>query len=365
MNNRIQPIDGLRALSAFGVIWIHSWAYCNNPAMKIEAIDLYQAVAIVGNGVDFFFVISGFCMYLMAGKMKLTIKGYGHFIYKRFLRISPAYYSAVIIYGLFHEEYSADFSFFRELFYHFLFLNNITGNTISGPFWSIATEWHFYLVLPLFLFVAKWISLPRAILIFSICSLLFFCFVNEGFLSYGLWESQILVRFPEFAVGIYAAYIFKHSKPIPKVFNGTKGFIFAAMIMYLGRFMKFTPFLEFSKEYGFFFKSIADTIMVIGFGMLLIKAITQKSAFSRFLSGKVITWLGRISYSIYLWHSLVFILLGRFLIQIKGAPMSVFIVFVLVSIATIFLSHFSYKYLESFYFKREIRKKAILPLSHA
>ena len=359
MKSRIQPIDGLRTFAAFGVIWIHTWAYCGYPSIKIGALDLYQAVAIVGNGVDFFFVISGFCMYLMAGGKEYNLKGYGQFIYKRFLRIAPAFYVAVIVYAVFVEIANPSFYFLKQVSYHFLFLNNITGNTISGPFWSIATEWHFYMILPLCILLSKKISLPKTLLILSVCSLVLFCIVNKGFLPYGYWEPQILVRFPEFAVGIYAAYIFKQGKSVPKLFNGIKGLIFAFLIMYIGRFLKFTPLLEWAGSAGFFFKSIADTVMVIGFGILLLHVITQASALSNILSGRIITWLGRISYSIYLWHSLLFILLGDMLIRLKGSSYSVLIIFVLISIGTIIVSHFSYKYLESFYFKAQMKIKKV------
>jgi peptidoglycan/LPS O-acetylase OafA/YrhL len=44
---------------------IHSWAFANNPSLKIAGVDLYRSVAIVGNGVDFFFVISGFFMFMV------------------------------------------------------------------------------------------------------------------------------------------------------------------------------------------------------------------------------------------------------------------------------------------------------------
>jgi peptidoglycan/LPS O-acetylase OafA/YrhL len=221
-------------------------------------------------------------MYLMAGGKSYTVRSYGRFIYKRFLRIAPAFYVAVIVYALFVLKSYPSFPFFHQVFYHFLFLNNITGNTISGPFWSIATEWHFYMLLPLCLLLSKKIPLPKTLLILSCCSLVLFCFVNKGLLPYGSWEPQILVRFPEFAVGMYAAYVFKQGKSVTRLFKGVKGLFFAFLIMYIGRFLKYTPFLEFSGNARFFFKSIADTVMVIGFGIMLLHVITQASTFSEF-----------------------------------------------------------------------------------
>lgn len=100
MKQRIKPIDGLRAFAAFGVIWIHSWIFCSNPSLNIFSIDFYKLIAIVGNGVDFFFVISGFCMYLMIDKNTFTLHTYFRFLYKRFLRIAPAFFASVIVYAV-------------------------------------------------------------------------------------------------------------------------------------------------------------------------------------------------------------------------------------------------------------------------
>ena len=98
-SSRIQPLDGLRAIAALGVVWVHVWAFYGTPAQNVKGLDLYQVISIVGNGVDFFFVISGFCMYLMAWKTDFSFSTYGSFLYKRFLRIAPAFYASLLVYA--------------------------------------------------------------------------------------------------------------------------------------------------------------------------------------------------------------------------------------------------------------------------
>ena len=364
MNSRIQPIDGLRTFAAFGVIWIHSWSYFGNPAINVFSVDLYQLVAILGNGVDFFFVISGFCMYLMTRKKQFTAVAYLSFLYKRFLRIAPAFYLAVLVYALLIKIGNPGFAFGYNVFFHLLFLNNVvTGNSISGPFWSIGTEWHFYLVLPLFVYLSFKYSLVKAVVICSIASLVFFAIVNMGYLSYGWWESQVLVRFPEFAVGIIAAWCFINEYKLPGWLKGAKGVVIAIAIMYLGRLMKFTPVVTYAGEAGFILKTLADTIMTTGFGILMFHAITEPGRLAKWLSGSIITWLGRISFSIYLWHSLAFIILHSWLQQLTFGNMNPVAGFVLVSLLTIFISYFSYKYLEAFYFRLRPKEPEIIPLA--
>jgi peptidoglycan/LPS O-acetylase OafA/YrhL len=349
MKSRIQPIDGLRTLSALGVVWVHVWAFYQIPQLKFFSIDFYQIISIVGNGVDFFFVISGFCMYLMSVKTSFNRNTYLHFLYKRFIRLAPAFYVSILVI----KFHNTAFPFFYNVIFHFLFLNNVvTGNTISAPFWSIGTEWHFYMLLPIVLLFARKMSLIRTIIILSLMSIILFCIVNLGYLPYDWWEKQILIRFPEFGLGIIAAYYFKKDKKLPAIFAGGKGLLLALLIMYVGRAMKFTPVLLFLKGAAFFVKSIAETFLATGFAILLYHVVTQKSAFSSWLSGKSITFIGRISYSIYLWHSLVIYLLTNLLVKFPFGKYNLIPGFILVSIITIILSHFSYLLLESFYFKK-------------
>jgi peptidoglycan/LPS O-acetylase OafA/YrhL len=355
MKSRIQPIDGLRMIAAFGVIWIHTWSYFGNPSLKIGPLDFYKLIAIVGNGVDFFFVISGFCMYLMAGNKRYSAKTYLYFIKKRFLRIAPAFYVAIIVYGIIKIYTDPYFPLITEAIFHFAFLNNLTGSTISSPFWSIATEWDFYMILPMLLLMNKKNSLGRNLLLFSFISIMFYCMVNKGLLNEDFWQWQIFVRFPEFAVGMYAAYLYKKGKTLPRFFKGGKGLLMAVIIMYIGRSFKFTPFVAAAGGLGFFFKSIADTVMVSGFAILLLHVITQPTLISKFLSGKIITWLGRISYSVYLWHSLVIFSLGSFFIKLPFSNVNVVVAFICISLCTIMVSYISYTFLEAFYFNKQFR----------
>ena len=360
MKQRIKPLDGLRAFAALGVIWIHSWGFCSNPALNVFSVDFYKIIAIAGNGVDFFFVISGFCMYLMIDKNTFTINGYMHFLSKRFLRIAPAFFASVMVYALIIKTNNPQFDFWYNVLFHFLFLNNVvTSNTLSGPFWSIGVEWHFYMILPILIELSKRISIINAVILFSFFSLSFFCFANLGYFQVLWWENQVITRFPEFGCGIIAAHFFIKNYKIPKFLAGTIGLFLGFGVMYLGRIMMFTPFLLKIGSFAFIFKAISYTVMTTGFAFILYHVITIPSLLSKVLSYRVFSYLGKISYSIYLWHSLAFILLWKYIIQINKGALNVVIVFICISLLSVIIAHFSYKFLESFYFKKanRIRKK--------
>lgn len=62
---RINAIDGLRTIAVLGVLWAHLWAFMNAPSLMLAGIDVARLLSFGGTGVDLFFVISGFCMFLM------------------------------------------------------------------------------------------------------------------------------------------------------------------------------------------------------------------------------------------------------------------------------------------------------------
>lgn len=354
--NRILAIDGLRAIAAFGVVWIHTWSLYGNPAGYVFGFPFYNSIAIVGNGVDFFFVISGFCMYLVIDK-KTNLKSYTHFIGKRIRRIVPAYFFCVLVYAIVLKISDPSFLFAKNVLFHFVFLNGVViGNNIAGPFWSLATEWHFYLILPLLLLISRKIGLIITVGLFSILSILLFLLVLNQHSNVKWWSSLILIRFPEFAIGIVSSYLFLTGKRLPWLLNGAKGLIIGFLIMYSGRFFGYTAFWEQLGSLGIVARSISLPVMCCGFAIVLYNLITNSSFISRILSGRIMIYLGKLSFAVYLWHSLIIMFFMSFLKNIKLGSFTLFGAFLFISFCTIIVAHFSYKYLEAFYFKQRKRE---------
>ncbi len=166
MSKRGYPsIEGLRTIAALGVVWIHVWAWFGNPALKFGGIDLFKAFSFVGNGVDFFFVISGFLMYMNWCDKNISGHTYIDFIRKRFLRIAPLYYVSILFYFLFFTIIEKMQIGIGEVICDLLFLNNVFNINIAHTYWSLAVEWFFYLAFPL-LFIGKTMRQQRIILLF-------------------------------------------------------------------------------------------------------------------------------------------------------------------------------------------------------
>lgn len=341
-------MDGLRAFAAIGVVWVHCWSYSGNMSFTVYSVDINRLISFVGSGVDFFFVISGFCMYLIWHEKEISTKQYFNFIIKRFRRIAPAFYVSALVYLLIKSKFYSFTLLFFKFFINALFLNNIFPDSeIIGPFWSLGTEWHFYIVLP-FLFLTISSVVKRVYLLMAL-SILFACLVYKGYFDLSFWHPQIMIRFVEFGWGIIAARYYKSNIKMP-LLKGYAGLFLGFSLLYLGRLLKVTEVLKMAGHYQWILNAFAEPLMTFGFAWILYLVITEKTLVSQLLDSFLFRYLGKISYSIYLWHSLVIMLL-IYLPFIKAFHNSVSLIFIVVLPITILLSAISYKFLELHYFK--------------
>ena len=340
-------------MAAFGIVWIHAWTFTGNPSFKIFNIDLYRVIAIAGNGVDFFFVISGFFMFLVLSKKQFSTGNYLKFITNRFKRIAPAYYVSAIAYATYFLLLKDQYPFFKLLLIDVAFLNNLfyDGNIIS-PYWSLGTEWHFYLLLPLLFIFSNQKKFLWALSIFTLVSLVFLLTIHKGILNEVFWKAQIPPRFIEFAWGILAGFLYKNNLVLPCWMQSAKGILLAIVVTYTGRLLMVTEVIEKFGVYGWLARSFAEPVMTAGFAWFIYLMVTEKSYLSDFLSKPLFGYLGKLSYSVYLWHAAILLLLEQSkFIGSAIAWLNSLLVFFITCGLTIVLAHFSYKYLEAPYFR--------------
>jgi peptidoglycan/LPS O-acetylase OafA/YrhL len=150
---RDQTIDFFRGLAILLVVLFHFTARLPHYALNItEGAPLPVFFGWVG--VYFFFIISGYCIFMTLEKSSSV----GVFLARRFSRIYPAFFAAVLllfVFGLvayipavpeanFHEVEPGLFDVFINLF----FIGEI-GEWVDGSFWSIAVEVKFYALVAL------------------------------------------------------------------------------------------------------------------------------------------------------------------------------------------------------------------------
>lgn len=162
----LHALDGLRAISLIFIVmfhtWQQSWIFANiKLTQKItlfdfEIIQRYGYVAI-----DAFFVLSGFCLFYpiardMFGESKFT--GWKHFFIKRVRRIYPAYIILLIAtvifpkfsYVVYNTKNFADVT--KHLLTHLLFIHTWDADTLGSMVstaWTMGIEVQFYMLFPL------------------------------------------------------------------------------------------------------------------------------------------------------------------------------------------------------------------------
>lgn len=152
----ITTLDGVRAIACLSVIEYHVH-YLLTKSFDLTPVmgRLGSSILLAGwSGVTLFFVLSGFLLFMPYAKhllfeqqepLKRT------FYMRRALRILPSYYLALtLLIALVNPQYFQwDHLGSLSLFLTFLMDAPSTYQQINGPFWSLAVEWQYYMLLPL------------------------------------------------------------------------------------------------------------------------------------------------------------------------------------------------------------------------
>jgi len=147
---RVETIDVFRGIAILLVVMFHFTARLPASALNItEGAPIPVFFGWVG--VYFFFTISGYCI-SMTLERSATV---GVFLARRFSRIYPAFFAAVLllfVFGLVAHVPSVPEAKFHvvapnlaDIAMNLLFIGEI-GEWIDGAFWSIAVEVKFYLL---------------------------------------------------------------------------------------------------------------------------------------------------------------------------------------------------------------------------
>lgn len=155
MGNRFNALDGLRGIAVLLVMATHSQNLPDFPRNPLTDW-LFQH----GNfGVELFFCISGFIITHILIEEERGAAGriisLQDFYIKRALRILPPALLYLFVAYIASDAIDKKMSF-GEVLYSILFLRNyFDGSALTGHFWSLAVEEHFYLVMPFFILMTR------------------------------------------------------------------------------------------------------------------------------------------------------------------------------------------------------------------
>jgi peptidoglycan/LPS O-acetylase OafA/YrhL len=280
-DRRIPSLDGLRAISITLVILSHlvKWKHVSLPV-----IETYGAL-----GVFVFFVLSGYLItnLLLREYERTSTIDLPMFYLRRAFRIFPA---AVVFLGIVIVLY------WRQMqWYHvaaaFLYVANmdLSRPWIFGHLWSLSIEEQFYLLWPLAL--KKWYRHRTAIALFAFWASPVFQTALYAFKVHNGLVGSLPIYSSQLAIGCLLAVL---SPRVPRI----KLPIALAMLT----IFVFAPwFPATSRARTLFELFIVSPILHISVAGLVLHVIQVPY---RFLNWAPVVWLGRISYSLYLWQEL-------------------------------------------------------------
>lgn len=367
--NTIVVLDGVRGLAIFFVISFHITYITQEKILDWHTSALVLSILTAGGtGVTLFFVLSGFLLFMPYAKALLFESRWPlarTFYLRRALRILPGYYISLLILILVEAR-----TYFLPqnwaslgLFLSFLMdSSRLTFRQLNGPYWTLAVEWQFYMILPLLalgiLLLVRRVSLKYRLRAVACCLfgvMVLGLFVRFwGFYFQGQPSATFLVprsvldviffftfgitgKYTEdFAVGmlISLCYIFVQNLPEEHRFARALRRLslwfwgVGLVILFFSALWHFqsspqTPAWPFLNPLMPYYNWLSEMLLAWGYGMCITAILFGPRQLQRPFAWKPLRWLGLISYSLYIWHLPLLQLFQAILAQFPGLPYGV------------------------------------------
>ncbi|WP_291326138.1 acyltransferase family protein [Desulfovibrio sp. UCD-KL4C] len=340
-------IDGLRALAVLGVLLFH---------LKLNTGGWL--------GVDVFFVISG---YLISSILFKEFDSTGtisvsHFYLRRVRRIMPALLVCITVsfipIAILLSNTPAFTEYSQSIISALLSASNIFFWKHAGYFavkaevtpllhtWTLGIEEQFYIIVPAIFVTLSYLTKKKRNAVWGIvfiATVLSFitCRYGKGIFSTDFIFYMLPTRMWELFLGLFVALLLKkfphlNTKNIytELLSCGSVIFLCFAFITYIGN----THFAEKA-----LFTALATCFFII--------TTTRKSVAGKLMSLRSIRFVGNISYSIYLWHWPIIVIV--YLVTIRFDIGNVIFTKLCDIVLTLFISYLSWKYVENPFRKKE------------
>jgi peptidoglycan/LPS O-acetylase OafA/YrhL len=310
---RLEPLTSLRFIAAAMIVFHHTISMglfgSNSPL---------GYVSNWGQGVSFFFVLSGFILAHVYPKLE-TWSEIRRFLLARFARVWPALaFSSILAIWLLSLDWNYGTALANLLMinawipyinYYFAY---------NSPSWSISTEVFFYLTFPLIIYKWKNNWLYKLLLSFSILIFMFLASnilqlqaiesIDEKVTKTGLLYISPATRIFEFIFGVFLASVrSKYSDTINWSRSRSTAYEITSIIA-VAASMFFMPklgnglFMTFGEKAASYWLTFGGSMF--SFGLLIYITSMQRGWISAFLAHPALVLLGEISFSIYLLHQI-------------------------------------------------------------
>lgn len=319
----IDALDGLRGIAILLVLLRHAVYPIfakEDSLLPIFGWDMKTFFANGWIGVDLFFVLSGFLIsnhILRRWHKEFRWSDVRSYVYKRALRIFPAYYVFMLLVAFgafpFYETYLPATP--TVVAYHLLYLQDYLPSSIVVSFWSLGVEEKFYIVVPFLLVPLMRTKEPKralgwlAALISIPVMLRFSTFLKTPGLDtypefFRIIRSPFHLSLDSLLIGTCCGFLFYHREHFTGLSESTawtkKAFwAGVGMIALLAIPSEILGTIELIDVTVF-------TFLGIGFGLILLALVFNQTLYSGFFGNSFLFFFSKISYSLYLVH-LIFV----------------------------------------------------------
>lgn len=311
INNKpiyFEQLNGIRFIAVFLVLIDH-WLIPLNPFSFLGHL-----------GVVIFFVLSGFlitrilfenadsCRYNRSSPFVKMIR----FIYRRSLRIFPIYFLLLIIGSFFSLSNFKDVSIWLISYTpNFYIITHTKWIGVWDHLWSLAVEEQYYLLFPYFVFFVSIARYPRLL----VCMLLLGLGSRFGFYLMASHETKEtywmisyvnpLAAIDSFGLGGILAYLFHYQNLVFEKLVSKTYLLPVSLMLFIAVLVLSTHAIYVHDN---IWEIVFERFFAGIFAFFLIAQSLGNSTwiFGRFLTLNWVSFLGQISYGIYLYHNVVY-----------------------------------------------------------
>lgn len=338
---KYEYIDSLRGIAILLVIIVHIGTVLDNTTLFFpEDSILHKIIGSGGYGVQLFFIVSAYTLTMSYYNRIDEPHKTRNFFIRRFLRIAPMYYLAIIYFTL--DKYlqfnfsSPDFSAIpiRSLLSNVFFTNALipehTNNYVPGG-WSVSVEFLFYFVMPL---ICSRIKTMNAAMLLFLVTLAFAVIIDPIFRAYTIYpyfqDYNFFVQLPVFPLGIMTYFYLNKGDSKIKPFT----LICLAMLVLV-----------------FCYVSLPTHIL---FSLLFALVLIMQNKYSfKGLSNKLLAAVGKVSFSMYLVHFGVIYMLNRIgfyhvikVTDFSSSLINFVLMYIIVAVLAYIISSITYRLVE-------------------
>lgn len=338
---KFQSLQMLRGIAAMWVVAYHMQDHFDPlaTALPFSASDLLRKGYI---GVDLFFVISGFVIAWTALYKPGSHAAPIQFLLRRVVRVAPPYWVATLYFAMLRDLRSIELEpLLRSLFF-------IPIEPNHAPFygyptlligWSLNYEIYFYLSFSILLCLGRRLSLQIAYFTLTLI-ILPFAFsggvsINPEHLYQGISSTYILLAtnpiILEFVFGMILARL---CGILPETLSRSCAWLalLASIALFTAAFFLYEP------RMSIIFRGLPCAALVAGF------IVAER--YRLFSIPRPLSYLGEISYSIYLTHPFILVYSGSIYATTAGQNYAQIAQYLLTLAAVLGLAQFFYKYVE-------------------